>query len=486
MTPQAALQASREMLRSIVDATTAVIYVKDLDGRYLLINRRFEELFHVTEEEARGRTDHELFPKDTADRFRANDLDVQRTKTAVEFEEYAPHDDGPHTYISLKFPLVHPSGDLYAVCGISTDITARKRAEAELAATKESLERLVDERTADLREANRRLTAEIAERVAAVDRLQHLIDTANEGIWMIDAQGVTTFVNARMAEMLGHTVAEMIGRSLLEFMSEERRGEAFRQLERRRRGIAERHDFELRRKDGSSLWCLISANPISGESGTVVGALAMVTDITDRKRSEEQQLLLLRELDHRVKNTLATVLALSELSLEGVTSLQEFRATFGGRLRAMARSHEALARTRWKNAALDEVATVVLAPFVPNGSDTIAMRGEAIQISATAITPIALALNELGTNALKHGALSCAGGGVSVEWGIADDGSFFLDWAERDGPTAAAPSSDGSGLRLIRGLIEHELGGEVGLDFAPEGLSCRITIPAHAITPVRG
>jgi len=121
------LDEIREMLKAVVDATTAVIYIKDVDGRYVLINRRFGDLFHVSHDVARGKKDHEIFPAETANQFRANDLDVQRRRATVEFEEYVPHDDGEHTYISIKFPLFRENGEVYAVCGISTDITARKR-----------------------------------------------------------------------------------------------------------------------------------------------------------------------------------------------------------------------------------------------------------------------------------------------------------------------------------------------------------------------
>jgi PAS domain S-box-containing protein len=473
---------SGEMLKAIVDATTAVIYIKDVDGRYILINRRYENLFHVTNEESRGKTDHDLFPSDVADRLRRNDLDVQRAQVAVEFEEEVPHDDGAHTYISVKFPLMRPGGEVYAVCGISTDITSRKRAEAELEATKASLERLVDERTADVRGANERLKAEVAERIAAVERLQRLIDTAREGIWAIDAVGRTTFVNERLAEMFGYTPEEMLGRLFTDFMDEQDREEAARQLERRRRGIAEDVDFAFRRKDGSTVWALVATNPIRDRRGEMVGALAVLTDITERKRAERHQALLLRELDHRVKNTLATVLALSDLTLERATSVDEFRVAFRGRVQAMARTHEALSRARWQSVGLDEVAAVVMAPLASGDAARITMKGEPVLIAATAAAPLALALNELATNALKHGALSRHGGGVAMEWWGTDDGEVRCHWTERDGPPVAVPLTTGIGLRLIRGLIEHEIGGRVTFELPPEGLSCQIVIPAGGIT----
>jgi PAS domain S-box-containing protein len=118
-------------LQQIIDNTTAVVYAKDQEGRYLFVNRRFEELFHVQRESLAGKSDYALFPKEAADAFRANDLQVLRTGMPVEFEETAPHDDGLHHYISLKLPLFDAGGRPTAVCGISTDISDRKRAELE-------------------------------------------------------------------------------------------------------------------------------------------------------------------------------------------------------------------------------------------------------------------------------------------------------------------------------------------------------------------
>lgn len=467
------------MLKAIADATTAVIYIKDVDGRYLLINRRFEELFHVSKETVVGKTDHDIFAKATADRFRANDLDVQRSGAVTEFEETVAHDDGEHIYISIKFPLVRDTGDVYAVCGISTDISPRKRAEAELETTKRSLERLVDERTADLREANRRLAAEVAEREAAADRLQRLIDTANEGIFTIDLRDRISFVNARMADMLGYEPADMLGSPIYDFIREDLQDDAAQRLEQLKQGISSNHDAVFRRKGGSALWSLLSTNPLRDRSGAIVGALAMVTDITERKKAERQQTLLLRELDHRVKNTLATAVALSDLTSKNAVSIRGFHTAFASRLQAMARTHEALARAQWQEVSFDEVARIVLGPLMASNDTRVTLRGDALRVPTSATTPLALALNELATNALKHGALSTPHGGLSITWDREENGSFALRWIEEDGPRCETPSSQGTGIRLLHGLIEHELGGSVRIDFNPKGLTCRLVIP-HA------
>ncbi|MEK6643717.1 MAG: ATP-binding protein [Planctomycetota bacterium] len=134
-----ALAASEQRLQAIVDNTPAVVYLKGLDGRYISINRKFEELFHITRERIAGKTDHDLFPKEMADQFQRNDERVRHSQSPLLIEEVAQHDDGPHSYISAKFPLFDASNQLYALCGISTDITPGKRAEAEKLALAEQL-----------------------------------------------------------------------------------------------------------------------------------------------------------------------------------------------------------------------------------------------------------------------------------------------------------------------------------------------------------
>jgi PAS domain S-box-containing protein len=137
------LATSEKRLQSILDNTTAVIYLKDLEGHYFTINRQYEKLFHVTRHEILGKTDYEIFATAVAEVLRANDQQVVEAEAAIEFEEVVPHDDGLHTYISVKFPLRDTAGTIYAVCGISTDITDRKRSEHEL---REALARLSGEK----------------------------------------------------------------------------------------------------------------------------------------------------------------------------------------------------------------------------------------------------------------------------------------------------------------------------------------------------
>jgi PAS domain S-box-containing protein len=148
-----------DRLFKVIDNTSAVIYMRDSDGRYLLINRQYEQLFDLARDNIVGLTDHDLFPKDMADDFRANDLKALATGAPVQMEEVAPHPDGPHTYITVKYPITNSAGKPYAVCGISTDITDLKRAEAEVRRLNAELELRVRHRTAELETSTRELDA---------------------------------------------------------------------------------------------------------------------------------------------------------------------------------------------------------------------------------------------------------------------------------------------------------------------------------------
>jgi PAS domain S-box-containing protein len=142
--------ARQDQLQAVIDHISAVIYMRDLDGRYMAINQEYERLFDVRREEIVGLTDHDLFPTEIADEFRANDLRAASSGGPVHVEEVAPGEDGPHTYITVKFPLLDTAGQPYAVCGISTDITDRKRAEERVHQLNTELEQRVRNRTAEL------------------------------------------------------------------------------------------------------------------------------------------------------------------------------------------------------------------------------------------------------------------------------------------------------------------------------------------------
>ncbi len=205
-----------------------------------------------------------------------------------------------------------------------------------------------------------------------------------------------------------------------------------------------------------------------------------ITDITERKRAEQRQRTLMRELDHRVKNNLAAVLSITEQSLATSNTLDEFQAAFTGRIRSLARLHIALARTEWEGADLEEIANLTLGAHMVADRGRIELEGPRTVLSAEASSAVCMALHELTTNASKYGALSVPQGKVRLTWSTENGGPLRLTWQESGGPSVSAPTREGYGFVLIKGVIEYELEGRVDLRFLPEGLYCEIEIPASA------
>jgi PAS domain S-box-containing protein len=255
------VRGKEEQLQSIIDNTTAVIYLKDEDGRYLLINRQFERLFHIDRHEVIGKTDYDLFPRYMADAFRSNDRRTLKGGTALELEEVAPHDDGPHTYISLKFPVLDAAGASYGVCGISTDITTRKGTEAAL---KEGQ-----------------------------DRVRRILDTAHEAFVSMDGKGVIREWNSAAEETFGWPRAKVIGRPLAEVIIPPRFREAHQrgieQFVKTGQGplLGKRIELPALHRKGHELPVELTISPVKVQGGYVFNAF--LHDVSERKRAEEDE-----------------------------------------------------------------------------------------------------------------------------------------------------------------------------------------------------
>ena len=221
----------------------------------------------------------------------------------------------------------------------------------------------------------------------------------------------------------------------------------------------------------------------------LITAAALNTSDRRRRLSEETQTRMMHELDHRVKNSLATVLAVCDQTADTSDGLERFRETFRGRIQAMARAHEALAATRWHGVELGPMIRATVEPFVGPGSDRLRLSGGRVMLKAEAALPVAATLHELATNAVKHGGLSGRpdAGQVEVKWGVTDGGRLTIDWVETGsgGANGAGPTTPGApqgfGTTLIRGLIAHELKGSTDLDLAPGIVTCRLTVPPASL-----
>ncbi len=221
-------------------------------------------------------------------------------------------------------------------------------------------------------------------------------------------------------------------------------------------------------------WRLLQteARPRYGSDGSFLGMIGVNVDITEQESIARQRELMLAELNHRVKNTLAVVQAIAHQTFKADRDLGAV-STFLGRLRVLARAHDILSGVRWESTPLQDLARAVLAG-VPSGRGTILFDGPAFLLPPKQAVAIALALHELQTNALKYGALSVDGGTVSVAWKPVPTGRLEILWQERGGPPVAPPSRRGFGTLMLEQGLTTELNGAAKLDFQPDGLVCRI------------
>jgi PAS domain S-box-containing protein len=234
-------------------------------------------------------------------------------------------------------------------------------------------------------------------------------------------------------------------------------------------------EFRVNRPDGETRWCVGSAAATVDKVGRVVRVSGVTVDITERKRAEERQTLLAREVDHRAKNALA--LAQSIVRLTRGEDVKAYMQAVEGRISALARVHTILSLSSWQGAEIGKLVDEELAPYATG--DQISFRGTDIQLQPATAQTLALALHELVTNSAKYGALSTLSGRLSLHWGI--DGDFLqMVWEEKDGPAVEKPASRGFGTRSVIASIESQLGGQAEFDWRSEGLICRLSVPLTA------
>lgn len=232
------------------------------------------------------------------------------------------------------------------------------------------------------------------------------------------------------------------------------------------------YQFRIIRADGAIRWIEGSARYIFDDEGRPVRNVGTTIDITERKQAEEHQRLLINELNHRVKNTLAIVQAIAWQSFRSRGMPQAARETFEGRLAALAAAHDVLTRAAWEAGSIAQVVAEAVAPQDPGGGRLTAS-GPPVDVEPKAAVALALAMHELATNAVKYGALSTPEGRVEIRW-TADAGLLRLTWRETGGPPVAKPIRRGFGARLLEQGLAEELRGRVQMEFRPEGLVCTV------------
>jgi two-component sensor histidine kinase len=241
-----------------------------------------------------------------------------------------------------------------------------------------------------------------------------------------------------------------------------------------RTGVSVRQqEVHIERPDGSRGVALVDIEAVKDRDGNIIGAVNCFQDVTERKRAEEREKILAREVDHRAKNLLALVQATVQLTQ--ADTVEDFKAAIEGRLQALSNAHTLLAQSRWAGANLHTLVTEELAPYQLEGTSRAHINGPELTLEAKSAQTIAMVLHELTTNAVKYGALSVPSGRLLVEW-WRDETQVAIHWAEADGPPVKPPSRQGFGTRAV-GRVVHELNGKLQFDWNSEGLVCEIIIP---------
>lgn len=386
----------------------------------------------------------------------------------------------------------------------AVEATAAEELQVSLEEQQVTAEELV-EANAELARLNAGLADEVAARTAALtaanaalrgreERLRLIFEGATDyAVFTLDTEGRVAEWNPGAERLLGFTAEEIVGRrpdamwTPEDLAARQPEVEMCRAAEHGRAADERWH----RRRDGSRLWASGVMMPLldcseQAPNGALRGFLKILRDCTKARADEERRQVLLGELNHRVRNTLAVVQAVASQTLRHAVVPAEVQSALLARLAALARSHDLLTRSGWEGAPLPEVVGQTLAPHAAAaGEGRIAVTGPPVLLPSAAVVTVNLAFHELATNAAKHGALSVPEGRVEVGWTLdrsqrGAPPAVEIVWRERGGPPVRPPERRGFGSRLIEGGLAREFGAAVRLDFAPEGVECRIRLPLLA------
>ncbi|MDM9646709.1 PAS domain S-box protein [Rhizobium sp. S163] len=435
---QLALKDSEERLRALFSQSAAGIGQTDLSGRMVFVNRRFTEMLGYEGDELVGiRFQDITHPDDLPEAERRfEQLISEGASFDMEKRCICKNGDLVWTAISVS-ALKDEQGAVRQVGFIAIDISASK-------------------------------TAQESER-----QLASIVASSNDAILSIDMDMKITNWNAAAEKLYGYSREEAIGQSVLMLVPEDRRNEESEILSKIRAGeTIHRYETQRLRKGGRPVDVQLSVSPIYDSSGRAIGASKMSQDIKARKEAERLQRVLIGELNHRVKNVFATVMAISKQTLDRDGDGRDSVASFNARLMSMAHAHDLLTHNDWQRADLADLVEQVLNPYP---REKFEVEGCPVLLPQKAVVSFSLAIHELATNAAKYGALSVPQGRVSISWTYSQgSGRLQFKWVERDGPAVELPTRKGFGSRLIERLLAAEISGQSSISYDPKGVVCEI------------
>jgi PAS domain S-box-containing protein len=316
---------------------------------------------------------------------------------------------------------------------------------------------------------------------ASEQRFRSLLEATTAVVWMTDADGAIVGESPSWAVFTGQSQADYGGWGWLDAVHPEdrdRSAEAWRAA--LSTGSPYESEYRLRHHDGTYRVTVARGVPITGAGGQVREWIGANTDITEQKRAEEHQNLLIHELNHRVKNTLATVQSIAAQTLRNASTAEQAREGFESRLLALSRAHDVLTRENWEGAGLREIARQAVEPYANGRENRLRLTGRDIRLTPRMALALAMALQELATNAVKYGALVNGTGEIEIAWKTdrkTEPPLLRLRWEERGGPPVEPPQRRGFGTRLIERSLAQDLNGTVRIDFASSGVVCTVEAP---------
>jgi two-component system CheB/CheR fusion protein len=448
-------EAERARLASIVEWSKDAIICYSPDGTIITWNAGAERVLGYPAEAALGQSLAMLLPTGYDDQLDRLLQACNNPEGVTKLETTWRRQDGTAVAIDLSCSPVKDSvGRVVSGSSIARDVTDRRRAERAL------------------RDSELRLTA--------------ILEQTSMGLAQTDLEGRFELVNPRFCEIVGRTARELYRLRVHDILHPD---DLQQNVETVRALLADRNHFRIDvrfvRPDGSVVWTSNSITVMLGSTHEPRHIISAVLDITEQKLASQHLDLMLDELNHRVKNTLATVQAIAVQTLARSTSLEGFRAAFTARLLALSHTHNLLANDAWAGAQLRDIIAGELAPYLREGDAAqeaarARLIGDDVRLSPKRALALSMAIHELATNASKYGALSSPQGEVTVRWHSDNEqGSPWLRllWTETGGPPVNPPTRRGFGTRLITDGLAFELGGEATLDYLETGVSCVIHVP---------
>ena len=448
---EADLAERQAQLAVFVEHAPAAIAMFDRDMRYLAVSRRYILDFRLPQgAQLIGRSHYEVFPE-VPQRWRDIHARVLGGEALSNEEDQFTRQDGRIEWTGWSMAPWRGGDGQIGGAVLFTEVTTEQV------------------------EARRALADSEA-------RFRATFENAAVGVALVGTEGAILRANNSFARMLGYSAEELGTKAFQDLTHPDDVANNLWVLNKTLVGEAESYCIEKRyvRKDGGIVWASLAVGCVRKTDGGVDYFVSVVQDITERKRVEEQQRTLLAELDHRVKNALATVSAVVSQTQQESRSVADFVAALDGRIRSMATTHELLSSHRWQGVSLSDLVRRELAPYAT--CDNTEIDGPGIFLKPEAGQAMAMVLHELATNAAKYGALSTKSGRVSIRWDRHLNGQprphLVFEWQEIGGPPVVALGKSSYGTSTIRELIPYEFGGTVDLVSAPEGVRCRLVLPA--------